>query len=344
MKIIDFRSDTLTNPTEEMRKAMYNAELGDDVYGEDPTVNMLEEIAAEKVGKEDALFVPTGTMGNQLALLSHTQRGQEVILDDWCHIFRFEVGGLSFLSGLQAKTIVSDKGVMNPELVKQAIVSDDNIHHAQTGLVCLENTHNMAGGVVVPVENMKEIYNIAKEKSIPVHLDGARVFNAAVYLKCDIKEITKYTDSIMFCLSKGLCSPVGSILAGSKVFIKKARRLRKMLGGGMRQAGILAAAGITALDNMIERLEEDHDNVQLLTQGLGNINGIKIDKDTVHTNILMINIKDTEYNSQQLVNMMKEKGVLATPITEKIIRFVTHKYINKDNIDITIEIVNDILT
>lgn len=343
MKIIDFRSDTITEPTEEMRKAMYNAEVGDDVYGEDPTINKLEEIAAEKVGKEAALFVPTGTMGNQVALLCHTQRGQEIILDDWAHIFRFEVGGLGFLSGLQARTIESERGVMDPEMVKRAIVDDDNIHHAKTGLICLENTHNMAGGVVVPLENMKEIYNIAKDKNLPVHLDGARVFNASVYLQCDVKEITQYTDSVMFCLSKGLCAPVGSILAGDKEFIKKARKFRKMLGGGMRQAGVLAAAGIIALENMVDRLQEDHHNIQLLAEGLGNIDGIEIDKETIHTNILMINIKNTKYDSQQLVNMMNEKGVLTNPITDEIIRFVTHRYISQEDIESTIAIVNDLL-
>lgn len=343
MRITDFRSDTLTKPTEEMRKAMYNAEVGDDVYGEDPTINKLEEIAAQKVGKEAALFVPTGTMGNQLSLLSHTQRGQEIILEDWAHIFRFEAGGLGFLAGLQARTIVGNRGVMDPQLVKKSIISDNDIHHAQTGLICLENTHNMAGGVVVPIENMKEIYNIAKEKNIPVHLDGARVFNAAEFLKCDVKEIIKYTDSVMFCLSKGLCAPVGSILAGDKNFINKARGLRKMLGGGMRQAGVLAAAGIIAIESMVERLQEDHNNVQHLAEGLGNINGIEIDRDTIHTNILMINIKDSKYDSEQLVGMMKDRGILTSQITDEIIRFVTHKYINKDDIDDTIKIVNEIL-
>lgn len=343
MKVIDFRSDTITKPTEEMRKAMYNAEVGDDVYGEDPTINKLEQLAAEKVGKEAALFVPTGTMGNQLALLTHTKRGQEIILEDWAHIFRFEVGGLAFLSGLQARTIAGNNGMMKIQDVKKVISSGEDIHHAKTGLICLENTHNMAGGVVVPIENMNGIYNLAKENNIPVHLDGARVFNASTYLNCDVKEITKYTDSLMFCLSKGLCAPVGSILAGDEVFIEKARRFRKMLGGGMRQAGVLAAAGIIALEKMVDRLEEDHRNIRLLAEGLKNTKGINIDKDTVHTNILMINVKDTEYTSQELSQRMKERGIFATPITDEIMRFVTHLYIDSEDIKKSIDIISDIL-
>ncbi|MBS4540061.1 low-specificity L-threonine aldolase [Clostridium sp. D2Q-11] len=343
MRTIDFRSDTLTKPTEEMRKAMYNAEVGDDVYGEDPTINKLEKLASEIVGKESALFVPTGTMGNQLALLCHTDRGQEVILEDWAHIYRYEVGGLSFLAGLQARPIKSENGIMNPEDVRNAIVKDDDIHHSQTGLICMENTHNMAGGVVVPPSRMKEIFDIAKENNIPVHLDGARVFNAAVALGVDVKELTQYTDSLMFCLSKGLCSPVGSILAGEKKFIDKARRLRKMLGGGMRQGGILAAAGIISLTNMVERLSEDHTRIKELAEGLNKIKGVKINDETVQTNILMINVEDTPYSSNELVDKMKEEGILASSITNDIIRFVTHYYITDEDIEYTIEKLNQII-
>ncbi|MTI49012.1 MAG: low-specificity L-threonine aldolase [Firmicutes bacterium] len=342
MKTIDFRSDTITKPTDEMREAMYKAEVGDDVYGEDPTINRLEELAAEKVGKEAALFVPTGTMGNQLALLSHTTRGQEVILGDWSHIFRFEVGGLAFLSGLQARTIKEYNGAMDVNDVRQAIVKDDNIHHPQTGLICMENTHNMAGGVVVPVEKMKAIYDLAKENELPVHLDGARVFNAALALEKDVKEITRYTDSVMFCLSKGLSAPVGSILAGDRDFINKARRFRKMLGGGMRQAGVIAAAGIIALEKMTDRLYEDHENIIKLANGLEKIEGISIDRDTIHTNILMINIKDTGFISEELVEKMNEKGILASSITNEIIRFVTHRHINESDINESINRIKNI--
>lgn len=344
MKIIDFRSDTITKPTDEMRKAMYEAEVGDDVYKEDPTINKLEEIAAEKVGKEAALFVPSGTMGNQLALMAHTQRGQEIVLEEWSHIYRFEAGGLAFLSGLQAKTVKGKNGIMEIEDLKNAIVNDNNIHHAQTGLICIENTHNMAGGVVTPLPKMKEIYSLAKEYNLPVHLDGARLFNASTYLKCNPKDITKYTDSVMFCLSKGLCAPVGSILAGTKEFINKATRYRKMLGGGMRQAGVLAAAGLVALDRMVERLWEDHDNLRKLSEGLGSIKGIEIDKNSVQTNILMVNIKNTGYSANEFVLKMKERGILASSITDEIIRFVTHRYISKSDVEYAVKIIDDILS
>ena len=342
MKIVDFRSDTLTKPTDEMRKAIFEAEVGDDVYGEDPTVNKLEKLAADKVGKEAALFVPTGTMGNQLALLAHTNRGQEVILEDWAHIYRYEVGGLAFLSGLQSRTIKGKKGVMDPLEIERNIVKDDDIHNAETGLICLENTHNMAGGVVVPLDIMEKTYDIAKKNNIPLHLDGARVFNASTYLKCDVKDIAKNTDSLMFCLSKGLCAPVGSILAGNKDFINKARKLRKMLGGGMRQAGVLASAGIIALEKMVDRLEIDHENIKLLSEGLGNIKGIEIDKETVHTNILMINVKNTELSGKEFVLKMKENGILVSEITNEIVRFVSHYYINREDIKHTIDVINNV--
>lgn len=343
MRIVDFRSDTITKPTEEMRKAMYEAEVGDDVYGEDPTVNNLEEMAANLVGKEATLFVPSGTMGNQLAVLCHTQRGNEIILEEKSHIYNYEVGGIAFLSGVQARIVKGNNGIMNPKDVEKAIIADGDIHHPQTGLICIENTHNMAGGVVVPLEAMKEIYDTAKKYGIPVHLDGARVFNASIALGCNVREITKYCDSVMFCLSKGLCAPVGSMLAGSKEFINKARRYRKMLGGGMRQAGILAAAGIVALNTMIDRLSEDHENARLLAEGLKDIEGIKINMETVQSNILMVDISTPKYNSIDLVNKLKEKGVLASDINSSKIRFVTHKYISKSDIDYAVNAFKEIL-
>lgn len=342
MKIIDFRSDTVTKPTEEMRKAMYLAEVGDDVYEEDPTVKKLEKLGAELVGKEDALFVPSGTMGNQLALLTHTKRGQEIILEEESHIFMFEVGGLAFLSGLQSKTIKGNKGIMDISEIEKAI-RVDNIHFPETGLICLENTHNMAGGVVIPIERMKEIYEIGIKHNIPIHLDGARVFNAAVYLGVNVKEITKYSSSVMFCLSKGLCAPVGSILAGDKKFIEKARKYRKMLGGGMRQVGILAAAGIIALEKMIDRLHEDHYNNRLLAEKLANIKGIGIDMDTVQTNILMVNIKNKKHKAESVINLLRKNGIYASKISDYKIRFVTHMYITKEDVLYTAKIMKDIL-
>lgn len=343
MKVVDFRSDTITKPTEEMRKAIFDAEVGDDVYEEDPTINKLEEMAAKIVGKEAALFVPTGTMGNQLAVLCHTQRGNEIILEERSHIYNYEVGGIAFLSGVQARIVKGHNGIMSASDIEKAIVADDDIHHPQTGLICLENTHNMAGGIVIPPESMKEIYDLAKKYDLPVHLDGARVFNASTALGCDVKEITKYCDSIMFCLSKGLCAPVGSMLAGNKAFITKARRYRKMLGGGMRQAGILAAAGIVALTSMIERLAEDHVNTKLLSEGLKDINGININMDTVQSNILMMDITTPDYDSYSLVAKLKEEGILVSDINSSRIRFVTHKYISKDDINHTISVIKSIL-
>ncbi|RKD34626.1 low-specificity L-threonine aldolase [Thermohalobacter berrensis] len=342
MKIVDFRSDTITKPTEEMRKAMYEAEVGDDVYGEDPTINKLEELAAEKIGKEAALFVPSGTMGNQLALLTHTERGQEIILEENSHIFMFEVGGLAFLSGLQSKIVKGEDGILNSKVIKEAIRSK-NIHFPQTGLICLENTHNMAGGVVTPLNRMEEIFKLAQQHRIPVHLDGARIFNASTYLDCDVKDIAKYCDSVMFCLSKGLCAPVGSILAGDKKFIEKAKKFRKLLGGGMRQAGILAAAGIIALEKMTHRLVKDHENLRKLAFGLDDIKGINIDKDKIQTNILMVNLKDTGYNSDSFVYEMKKEGVLATKIDEHTIRFVTHYHIDEKDIEYTLNVIKRIL-
>lgn len=343
MRVIDFRSDTLTQPTVEMRQAMLNAEVGDDVYGEDPTINKLEEMGAKLVGKEAALFVPSGTMGNQLAVLCHTQRGDEIILEERSHIYNYEAGGIAFLSGVQPRIVKGDNGIMSAGDVEKAIVTDKDIHHPQTGLICIENTHNMAGGIVVPLEAMEEIYELGRKYSLPIHLDGARVFNASTALGCDVRDITKYCDSIMFCLSKGLCAPVGSILAGSKDFIDKARRYRKMLGGGMRQAGILAAAGIIALTDMIQRLSEDHENAKLLAKGLKYIEGIHISMDTVQSNIVMVDISSPKYSSYSLVDKLKEKGILASDINSSRIRFVTHKYISKDDIEHTISVFKEIL-
>ncbi|MFA5523805.1 MAG: low-specificity L-threonine aldolase [Tissierellales bacterium] len=344
MRIVDFRSDTITKPTEEMRKAMFNAEVGDDVYGEDPTINLLEEMAAKLVGKESALFVPSGTMGNQLAVLCHTQRGNEVILEERSHIYNYEVAGIAFLSGVQARIVKGNNGIMSAKDVEKAIVVDGDIHHPQTGLICLENTHNMAGGIVVPPESMKEIYDLAKKYNLPVHLDGARVFNASTALGCDVKEITKYCDSLMFCLSKGLCAPVGSILAGSKEFINKARRYRKMLGGGMRQAGVLAAAGLLALTSMVERLSEDHINARLLAEGLKDIKDFHINMDTVESNILMVDLATSEYDSVSLVARLKNEGILASDINSSRIRFVTHKYVSQGDIEYTIDKIKKVLS
>ncbi|MFA9422995.1 MAG: low-specificity L-threonine aldolase, partial [Sedimentibacter sp.] len=273
MKFIDLRSDTVTMPTDEMRQAMAMADVGDDVYGDDPTVNKLEKIAAQMVGKEAALFVPSGTFGNQLALLTHTRRGQEVIIGKNNHIVVHEVGASAVIAGVQLRTLETINGAMNLKDVEDSIRSND-IHEPETGLICVENAHGC--GAVIPLETMKKIKQIAENNSIPVHMDGARVFNAAVSLGVDAKEIVACCDSVMFCLSKGLAAPVGSMLAGNKSYIDKARKNRKLMGGGMRQIGILAAAGIIALEKMTLRLEEDHKNAKYMAEELSKLPGVNV--------------------------------------------------------------------
>lgn len=342
MQYIDLRSDTVTVPTDEMREAMYKAEVGDDVYGEDPTVRKLEEMAAEMLGKEAALLVTSGTQGNQVSVMTHTHPGEEIIVEENCHIITYEVGGIGYLSGVQTKALKSNKGVLNPEDVEKAIRPKD-IHYPVTSLICLENTHNRAGGTVTPIEIMKEIYEIAKNHNIPVHLDGARIFNAATYLKVDVREIAKYADSVMFCLSKGLCAPIGSVVVGTKDFIEKARKYRKMLGGGMRQAGFIAAAGIVALEKMTKRLQEDHDNARFLAEGLKDIPGINLDLETVQTNIVMTDISGTGMTGKELSLKLKEHGILINGGNDFAVRFVTHYYISKKDIEKTLDAIEKIV-
>ncbi|SCY57282.1 low-specificity L-threonine aldolase [Alkaliphilus peptidifermentans] len=342
MGYIDLRSDTVTLPTEEMMKEILAAELGDDVYGDDETVNRLETKAANIVGKEGALLVPTGTMGNLIAVMAHTMPGQEIILEESSHIFLYEVGGIARVAGVQARTLKGIDGLPAIDDIEAAI-RQENIHFPETGLICIENTHNMAGGMAIKPERMNEIFALARSKDIPIHLDGARVFNAANYLRVDVKEITKHIDSIMFCLSKGLSAPVGSILAGTNEFIKRGRKYRKMLGGGMRQAGIIAAAGIVALDKMTERLDVDHQNAMFLALELNKLKGVSVEIDKVHTNIVNVDFYETGYKIPQLVNSMKDRGLLVNPRNSRLIRFVTHRGINKEDIYRTIEIIKDIL-
>jgi threonine aldolase len=290
MNIIDLRSDTVTHPTPEMRKAMSEAEVGDDVYGEDPTVNRLEFMAAQKTGKEAALFTTSGTQSNLISVLSHTQRGNEIILGDQSHIFWYEVGGASAIGGVVLHTLPNDKtGQIDVNEIENAI-RGNNLHYPETSLVCLENTHNRCGGSILSVAYTENICEVAHKHALKVHLDGARIFNAAVALGVDAKILSKSVDSVSFCLSKGLSAPVGSLLCGNKTFVDRARKYRKMLGGGMRQAGILAAAGIVALNTMIDRLAEDHTNAKRLYQGLASIRGIIPAQDNVPTNIVMFDI------------------------------------------------------
>lgn len=284
-KNLDFRSDTVTLPSPEMREAAYKAPLGDDVYGDDPTVNELEATACEVFDKEAALFVTSGTMGNAVAILAHTQRGDEIILDEKSHIYVNEVGGLAVMGQLMARTIPGEKGYMKPEQIEAAI-RRDNIHYPPTSLLCLENTQNMHGGIALTPEQMKSNFDVAKEHGLGVHLDGARVFNASVALNIDVKELAQYTDTIQLCLSKGLAAPVGSLVVGPEDIMKRARKYRKMLGGGMRQAGIIAAPGLIALTKMVDRLADDHNNAKLLAEGLSKL-GIKVIND-VQTNMVYV--------------------------------------------------------
>ncbi len=330
MKCIDLRSDTVTMPTEEMRKAMMSAEVGDDVYGDDPTINMLEKIAAEKVGKEAALFVPSGTFGNQLALFTHARRGQEVILGKNNHIVVHEVGASAVIAGVQLRTLETSNGAVSPKDVEKAIRQDD-IHEPETGLICVEQAHGC--GAVIPMDTLKEIKQIAEKNSIPVHMDGARIFNAAVSLGVDAKEIASCSDSVMFCLSKGLSAPAGSMVAGSREFIDRARKKRKLMGGGMRQVGILAAAGIIALEKMTLRLQEDHDNARYMAEKLEEISGVEVIKNRLDINMVFFKMGEDVISEETLVEKLYEKNIKINGIEDGEYRFVAHIGVTREDID-----------
>ncbi len=335
---IDLRSDTVTQPTPEMRRAMAEAEVGDDVYREDPTVNRLEALAAKIFQKEAALFVPTGTMGNQISIRVHTQHGQEVICEERAHICNLESATLSAFSGVMPRTIRAEDGILTWAEVKK-LIAPPAYYRAQTGLIELENTGSLAGGTVYPQEVMDEICDGAHDAGLPVHLDGARVFNAATATGKSVAEIAKKFDSVMFCLSKGLAAPVGSMILGSKKFIEKALVFRKALGGGMRQSGILAAAGLIALEKMPARLKEDHDNAKVLAEGPAQIPGIKLDASKVVSNILVFDISGTGMNTVEFSQRLGAKNVLAAGIDAQQMRFVTHVDIGRDDCLQTLEAV-----
>jgi threonine aldolase len=320
--VIDLRSDTVTKPTPAMRAAMAGAEVGDDVYGEDPTVNRLEQCAAEVFGREASIFVPTGTMGNQIAIRVHTQHGQEVICEAKSHILDWEMAMVSAFSGCVPRTVEGDRGVLSWEPIRRAI-APKIYYRAPTGLIALENTHNMAGGTVTPLEVFEEIWEGAQEAKLPVHLDGARVFNASTALGVDVATLTRGFDTVMFCLSKGLGAPVGSMLVGSRELIERARVYRKSLGGGMRQAGILAAAGLIALEEMPKRLHEDHANARLLAEAIARCDAAEIDPAEVETNIVIFTLRD-DGDAAALVRGLRENGVLASAIGPHAVRLVTH--------------------
>ncbi|MBD3182682.1 aminotransferase class I/II-fold pyridoxal phosphate-dependent enzyme [Candidatus Poribacteria bacterium] len=338
---VDLRSDTVTKPTPKMREAMMKAEVGDDCYGEDPTVNALEELAAQKLGKEAAMYVPTGTMGNTAAIMTHIQSGEMVIMDSECHIYYYEMANVSSLAGAMPLLASAGEGCLDPDKVESYLLNTR--HRPKTSLICMENTHNRAGGRVVPLENMESIYNIAQKFEVPIHLDGARVFNAATTIGVDVKEISKYTDSVMFCLSKGLSAPVGSVLTGTSKFIQKARIARNRLGGAMRQAGVIAAAGIVALQKMVDRLQEDHDNARTLAKGLAELDGIDIDIEKVDTNMIMIDTRPLGMKAEELAGELNKRGVKISIYGLHTIRLVTNKDVSRSDISLTIEAFRDLV-
>jgi threonine aldolase len=321
--IIDLRSDTVTKPTPEMRQAMFTAEVGDDVYGEDPTVNLLEERAAAILGKEAALFVPTGTMGNTIGIKVNTEHGQEIVCESRCHILNYELSMMAWFGGCVARPIATDDGILDWDRIRRE-VRPLGPHWAPTGLIEIENTHNMAGGTVYPMDTLAGIYSGAKELGLPVHMDGARVFHAAVYHGVPVSQIAQYAGTVMFCLSKALGAPAGSILVGPGNLIDKGRLYRKRLGGGMRQAGILAAAGLIALEKMPLRLHEDHANARLLAEGLAAVPGIAIDPTSVQTNILIFDIAGTGMDTRTFSAKLKERGIIANGVNASLMRMVTH--------------------
>jgi threonine aldolase len=323
-----------------MREAMASAEVGDDVYGEDPTAQSLQQRAAEIFGKDAALFVPSGTMGNQIAVRLHTQPGQEVIIEERSHMFNLEMAGMAVISGTLAYPIRCPNGIMNWDSINLAI-RPRNSYHAQTGLIAIENTQNLAGGTVMSFEQMQDITERAHNAGLPVHLDGARIFNAAIVLKHDVAEIASLFDSVMFCLSKGLGAPVGSMLVGSREFIDRAIPVRRMLGGGMRQVGVLAAAGLVALEKMPARLPEDHAKAQLLARGLAEIRGVALDPERVQTNIVVFDISDTGQTTAEISAKLKQRHVLANGINDRQMRMVTHKDVSLDDCEMALNAIRE---
>jgi threonine aldolase len=342
--MIDLRSDTVTKPTPAMREAMANAEVGDDVYGEDPTVNLLQEKAAEMFGKEAALFVPTGSMGNQIAVKLHTKPGDEIVIEERGHIYNWELGAPAAISGATIRPVraASQSGLLTWAEIETAIHTNAPYYACPTGLICLENTHNFGGGSVMTAAECATICDNAHALQLPVHLDGARIFNASVALGESVAELTKNCDSVQFCLSKALGAPVGSMLLGTKDFIDEARVWRKRLGGGMRQVGILAAAGLIALTETPKILHVDHENARRLAEGVANLKGVSINLDSVATNIVIFDVNDHALTSAEICARLKENNILASPFGTAI-RMVTHYDISREDIDATINALEEIL-
>ena len=338
--MIDLRSDTVTQPTEKMREAMFKANVGDDVYDDDPTVKELEELAAKILGKEASLFVPSGTFGNQLSLLTHTKRGDEVIVANDAHILFHEVGAASTIAGVQLRPLESFGGRYDIEKLKN-LIREDDIHYPETGLICVENAHG--NGSVIPLSKMKEIYDLAKKHNIPVHLDGARIFNAATALNVQPKEVAKYSDSIMFCISKGLCAPVGSLLVGDKKFILKAKKNRKLMGGGLRQVGFLAAAGLISLKEMVNRLDIDHENAKYLANKLDLFEGINVIRERLDINMVFFTMDDSIIKEEKFISKLLKKDIKINGTECGEYRFATNNDISKADIDYVIECIKKII-
>ena len=343
MPVIDLRSDTITRPTPAMREAMAQAEVGDDVFGEDPTVNRLEALAAERLGKEAALFVTSGTMGNLVCLLSHCGRGDEMIVGDQAHTYVYEQGGSAALGGIHPRPLRNQPdGTIALQDIKTAIRGDD-VHFPRTRLICLENTHNRCGGAVLTLEYMHAVGELARRHGLAVHLDGARIFNAAVALGVDVKVLADDADSVTFCLSKGLAAPVGSLICGSAEFIAEARRARKVVGGGWRQAGVIAAAGIVALEEMVERLAEDHANAKRLAEGLAVLPGIVLDPAQVQTDIVIFELHREDMTPDALAERLRERGVWLFTIGGRRLRAVTNYHVTAADIGRALEVFADVL-
>ncbi|MCI0549461.1 MAG: low-specificity L-threonine aldolase [Anaerolineae bacterium] len=344
MDYIDLRSDTVTKPTPEMREAMAEAEVGDDVFGDDPTVNHLEELAAEMLGKEAALFVPSGTMGNLIALLVHCQRGDEVIVGNQSHVYLNEAGGMSALGGIQPCPVQNQPdGTLALDDISASIRTED-VHHPITRLICLENTQNICGGVPLTPEHTQRVGELARANNLFLHIDGARVFNAAAAQNISARELVEPADSVMFCLSKGLASPIGSMVVGTRKFISRARHIRKMLGGGMRQVGIVAAAGIISLEKMTKRLGEDHARAKKMANGLRQVKGLDVDADSPYTNMVYLNVsEDVKINSNRIGERMKELGVLVDADNTRRLRLVTHYWIDDAAVEKAVSAFREVL-
>ncbi len=340
--VIDLRSDTVTKPSPEMRRAMAEAEVGDDVFLEDPTINRLQDRAAHIFGREAALFVPSGSMGNLTCIIAQTRPGQEIICEEAGHIYNYEMASMSAIAGVLPRIITGQDGILSWETISKAI-RPKIYYRPQTALISLENTHNMAGGTVYPTKLALEICDKAHDLGIPVHLDGARIFNAATYLGEDVAEMTKKFDSVQFCLSKGLGAPVGSLIVGSRVFIERCRSIRKMLGGGMRQAGVLAAAGLVALEKGPRRLQIDHDNAKFLATQLAGIPGITLDPAKVQTNIVIFDLKKSGSSSADFLQALAKRNVLAVPVDNERVRMVAHLDVDRTGVETAANSVREVL-